>query len=308
MLTTLHHTTGILEIAESSARGGGGGAALRQLRRLCLDDFAVVVGGMPDDRYPGLSSVLPAMAPDDVQRSWTGASGRTLLGQRVAFIEKLRRHYLQITGKSLDGARILDYGCGYGLMLRLLLYLADPERITGCDPSDRAIRLCQEAGIRSRLDLTDYLPEALPYAAETFDLVLAYSVFTHTSRRASIAALEAIHPAVKPGGLLVLTIRPRELWAYRELHQQISERERAARRRAHDRDGFAYWPSNRPPIDGDVTYGNTTMKITTLEALCPKWRVVGYDRSLHDPFQIVVLLQPRTDGDVGPPPAEPDCA
>ena len=116
----MHHSKRIVEMAERNAREGATEDCLRQLRGLCLDDFALMMNGMPDKQYPGLSSALPAMAPTEVQLHWTGASGETLLNQRVAFIEKLRRHFLQITGSPLEGSRILDYGCGYGLMLRLM--------------------------------------------------------------------------------------------------------------------------------------------------------------------------------------------
>lgn len=287
---SMQHIQDILDTAERIAGNGSMEDCLRQLRHLCLDDFASVMLGMPDSgQYPGLSSVLPAMASDDVQRQWTGATGYSLMSQRVAVIEKLRRQFLWAVGRPLEGCRILDYGCGYGLSLRLLLYFTNPDRLAGCDPWDRSIRLCEEARIVSRLDITDYLPASLPYEEQTFDLVLAYSVFTHTSRKASIAALEAISPVIKPDGLLALTIRPIEYW---DIEGGIEEPERSALRRAHNLTGFAFRPHNRPPINGDVTYGDTTMRAMMIEELCSKWKTIGYDRSLSDPYQIIVLLQP----------------
>ena len=303
-METMCHTRRILEAAERRALHGTAEDCLVVLRSLCLDDFALVMHAMPDERYPGLSSHLPAMAPADVQRRWTGADGLTLLRQRVGFFEKLRRHFAQITGRRLEGTRILDYGCGYGMMLRLLYYLTDPCRIAGCDPGERSIRLCEDAGIRCRLDVTDYLPATLPYDDETFDLIVAFSVFTHTSRRAAATALEAIRPVVKSDGLLALTIRPREFWRF---NQRIPDEEKPALERAHDETGFAFRPGRkRLPIDGDVTFGQTTMKIEMIEELCPKWKMVDYDRSLLDPFQLVVLLQPRATTRISAPiPSRP---
>ena len=99
-------------------------------------------------------------------------------------------------------------------------------------------------------------------------------------------------PVWDAGGLLVLTIRPREYWAF---HQDDPEPDNPALLRAHDRTGFAFWPHNRPPVDGDVTFGETTMKMETIEELCSKWKTIGYDRSLQDPHQLIVLLPPRPD-------------
>ena len=290
---TMRHIEDVLEAAEREAAASSTEDCLQRLRALCLDDFALVLLDMPDARYPRLSAALPAMAPEKVQREWTGASGVTLLRQRVAFLEKVRRHFARLTGRSLEGARILDYGCGYGMMLRLMYYLTDLANLAGCDPWPRAIGLCEEAGIECRLDVTDYLPASLPYDDETFDLVLAFSVFTHTSRRASVAALEALRPIIRPDGLLVVTVRPREYWAF---NAEIPDTEKPALLRAHDDAGFAFRPHHRPPVDGDVTYGDTSMRVDTLERLCPAWRTVGYDRSLHDALQLVVLLQPAGAG------------
>src|SRR5689334_7063890 len=88
--------------------------ALKVLRQLGIDDFGHVLMCMPDKNYPKLSRLLPRMASEEVQQSWTGCTGVTLLGQTCAFVRSVAYHYLKVTGMSLEGASILDYGCGYG--------------------------------------------------------------------------------------------------------------------------------------------------------------------------------------------------
>ena len=53
---------------------------------------------------------------------------------------------------------------------------------------------------------SDFLPESLPF--EDIDVAYSFSVFTHISERAADVCLDALHAAMVPGGILVLTIRP----------------------------------------------------------------------------------------------------
>ena len=274
--------------AEAAAAAGHEDAMWMALRRLSLDDFGRVLMGMPDERYPGLSARLPAMAADDVQVSWTGSSGGVLLRQSVSFIRTLKSQFETVTGRSISNSRILDYGCGWGRMLRLLLRYTDAATLAGCDPWDRSIEICRESRLPCRLDVTDYLPKSLPYPAGCFDLAFAFSVFTHTSLRASSSALAALRPCVADEGLLAITIRPIEYWDY----DTRFAAERSALKAAHRAEGFAFAPHNRAAVDGDVTYGDTSMSFEFLEKIAPAWRIASFDRTMDDPYQIVVYLKP----------------
>jgi hypothetical protein len=60
----------------------------------------------------------------------------------------------------------------------------------------------------------------------------------------------------------------------------------------HNQTGFAFKSHNRPPVDGDITYGDTSMTLDYLERSVPALRVVKVERTLQDPMQIIVFLQP----------------
>jgi hypothetical protein len=51
-------------------------------------------------------------------------------------------------------------------------------------------------------------------------------------------------------------------------------------------------PHNRPPIDGEVTYGDTSMSLEYIARNWNGWHVVGTDYNLVDPYQLVVFLTP----------------
>ncbi|MFN3314397.1 MAG: class I SAM-dependent methyltransferase [Hyphomonas sp.] len=259
-----------------------------KLRELSLDDFGLLMLTMPSKQFPAMSARLPAMAASKIQRAWTGADGTTLLRQSLNFVRSVRASYEAKTRKSLSGARILDYGCGYGRLLRLMMFYADNSQLVGCDPWDESIKLCTEDGIKCRLDVTDYLPESLPYPAGAFDFIYAFSVFTHTSLRATRTALAALRKVIAKDGILAITIRPLEYW---DMDQNFVK-QAAALKEKHRKEGFVFMPHQRKPIDGDITYGDTSMSFEYLDSLAPGWKRVGYDRSLDDAYQIIVYLKP----------------
>ena len=124
----------------------------------------------------------------------------------AGFLQVVDSAAARLTGRGLAGKSVLDFGCGYGRMLRLLPWFTD--RLYGCDPWEVSLQLCEQHRVWGQLARSEYLPEDLPFGEEKFDVVLAFSVFTHTSARALRTALAAIRRRIAPGGLLVATIRP----------------------------------------------------------------------------------------------------
>ena len=258
--------------------------ALRRLRG--LDNFGAFLLTMPNAEYPKLSKLLPAMASDEVQRNWTGNSGIALLKQSTTFIRSMIYNYALLTGRGLDDAHVLDYGCGYGRLARLMYAFIDPDRFYGVDPWTKSIELCKEAGLETNLFVSDYLPTTLPVGAARFDLIYAFSVFTHLSERAIHASLRTLRRYVSHEGVLIITIRPVEYWSH-DPHTSASERERQIEQ--HRETGFSFHPHIRESIDGDITYGDTSMTLEWLARMNPDWKIRGTDHSLEDPMQRYVF-------------------
>lgn len=282
------HVREIVEAAERATIGGELVAAVETLRTLSLDEFGEVLLSMPNQEYPNLAKVLPAMASTEVQTDWTGNSGYVLLKQSLTFVRAVWYFYERFSKSALSDAEVLDYGCGYGRLLRLMLYFCNPEKLTGLDPWDKSIELCRAARIPANLAVSDYLPTSLPVSGRTFDLVYAFSVFTHTSLRATKTALTALHAVTKPGGLLVATIRPIEYW---DVEQQLDQAEHVFLTSCHQEQGFAFSPHNRNTVDGDITYGDTSVSPDVFAKLVPGWILIAVDRSLEDPYQRILVLQ-----------------
>ena len=172
--------------------------------------------------------------------------------------------------------------------LRLMYYFTDPNRFVGVDPWDRSIELCHLAGLGDNFRQSDYLPTSLPVGEQTFDFIYAFSVFTHLSERATRQALNTLHQYMSRDGVLIITIRPIEYWNA----GHSNDANLPVLLDQHRNRGFAFLPHNRDTVDGDITYGDTSIAPQWLAAEFPNWQIVGLDRSLDDPYQIYAILRP----------------
>jgi SAM-dependent methyltransferase len=264
--------------------------ALAALRKLGLSDFGYVLWSMPDVRFPKLSRLLPAMASQDVQRAWTGKSGIPLLKQSVSFVQSVACNFVSIAGQPLRDASVLDFGCGYGRIARLMYYFTDEERFFGVDPWPASLSVCAQAGLTCNFLRSEYLPQELPVGDRRFDLIYAFSVFTHLSERATLSSLSTLRKYIHDEGILVITVRPIEYW---EFASHVPASESSDLWREHQQRGFAFRPHPREAVDGDITYGDTSMSEQWLAARCPYWKLVSLDRSLDDRMQRYLYLIPN---------------
>jgi SAM-dependent methyltransferase len=108
-------------------------------------------------------------------------------------------------GKKLtDVKNLLDFGCGCGRVLR---HLKDYESIGlhGTDCNAAAIRWCDE-NLNFAEFGTNALEPPLRYRSQRFDLVYAFSIFTHLTEPQQAAWMKELGRVVRPDGLLVITV------------------------------------------------------------------------------------------------------
>jgi 2-polyprenyl-6-hydroxyphenyl methylase / 3-demethylubiquinone-9 3-methyltransferase len=101
---------------------------------------------------------------------------------------------------SLSGLRILDIGCGGGVLSEPLARLG--ASVTGIDPADNNIAVARHHAKQSGLtiDYRSTTAEALAETGETFDVVLAMEVVEHVADFDLF--IEVAATLVKPGGLM----------------------------------------------------------------------------------------------------------
>jgi SAM-dependent methyltransferase len=184
-----------------------GGRDTLALFRDLDDDLWALLLTQEYEVYPNIKALLPAVPDPALQQLWNGASGAALATQSKAFVRKLIDRYARHGQVPLAQARVLDFGCGWGRLTRFLGRDVAPGRLYGCDPVEQILELCRTSRVPARLARSDFLPQRLPFE-ETFDLAFAFSVFTHVSEAAQESCLGALHRSLRPGGILVVTIRP----------------------------------------------------------------------------------------------------
>ena len=285
----------VLLAAEVMAERASTTELIHELRKLCLSDFNDLIASLPRDDLPNISKLLPRMASAEVQQSWTGGSGPEMAKASLDFVRILYHQFTSICQRPLVHAKVLDYGCGYGRLIRPMYYFTDPRNIWGLDPWEKSIDICKTDGVLGNLALSDYLPLNLPVGEERFDLIYSFSVFTHTSVKATAHALDALRRCISPGGILVLTTRPAEYWMSPALRQQYGAVV-AAQLDQHRETGFAFLPStwNLPP-DGVSIFGDTSFTPDWVLRNFPSWNVQAIDRGL-DPMQLILVLTARQVG------------
>lgn len=244
--------------------------------------------------YESIRNSLPDLPALELQKSWTGRCGMALSIQSCAFYKKVKNAFTQIVGMDFNRARILDFGCGWGRLIRYFAKDVPEQNLCGCDPDDEILKVCSKTRVPGVLKHSDYRPQQLPFE-EKFDLSYAYSVFTHLSERTHFECLNALFRALAPGGLLILTVRPRTFIEAKgiELSRFSSDVIKDMVLRFND-GKYIYAPYNMAPVDGEITYGDTAIPYSYIEKQWTEiFELIGPLVFDEDPYQIPIVLRKR---------------
>lgn len=112
--------------------------------------------------------------------------------------------------------RILDAGCGTGMMLSWLTNYSSNKGVTGIDVSFFAVRFCKKRQL-CKLALASVIQ--LPFRSGLFDLVVCDDVIQHLPKDGGdVRALAEIYRILKPGGALFLRSNARRK---KEAHRNL---------------------------------------------------------------------------------------
>ena len=156
------------------------------------------------DVQPALSRIgLPReQPPGDVH---TMARGPLAAAGALWFADRVVEAAARAGSPLRPGARVLDFGCSSGRVLRVLAAWREDVEWLGCDPNVAAVRWADENLEGVRAFASPQEPPLPGIDDESLDLVFAISVWSHFGATQAVRWLDEMHRVVKPGGALVLT-------------------------------------------------------------------------------------------------------
>lgn len=158
-------------------------------------------------RDPSLSwtRFLPDLPGENIQRRFVGKAFSDAFEEAHDFIEFSLESAKTMGFEHSEIMKVADLGCGWGRIIQALYRYFLPENIYGIDIQQEAIDICSKTGVKANLSRVDTGQSAFPDNA--FDMMTAYSVFSHLSLENHLKWLEEIKRVVKPGGIVAVTTR-----------------------------------------------------------------------------------------------------
>jgi len=284
----------LVAIDEACARGTGP-ERLALFRELDDDVWALLLTRQYQ-RYPNIQALLPDVPAPELQEMWNGLSGVALARQSRGFYTRLRESYERHGPRPLAESSVLDFGCGWGRLTRMLARDVEPGALYGCDPTQAILGVCEELGVPATFARSEFVPARLPFDRR-FELAYAFSVFTHLSERSHRACLQALHDALEPGGILIVTVRPP---AFLYANELIAPAREQVRRDPEliARASYLFVPhmaiEQHPQYSGggEIEYGET---VVTLAYVREQWtqlfELLDVRVQLEDPHQLMLTLR-----------------
>lgn len=266
---------------------------IKEFEKIPLVVFARIQIDRPLE-YPNICKWMAQMPSSDIQKDWTGTSGHKLMDKSLAFIKTIISTYNSLSETTLIESNILDFGCGWGRLIRLLNKYVPENQIHGVDPFHKSIEICQKTNVRANLYQSEYIPRNLPTSQEMkFDFIMAFSVYTHLSEKVTKISIETLKNHLTDTGILAITIRPIEYWNFimQKKDSFITNEEIKKLKDQHNNNGFAFYPHNRKPIEDEVTYGDTSMNLDYINKNFLGLKIIGVEYNEGDSLQIIVFLK-----------------
>jgi len=175
--------------------------------------FRATFGGLSDEawrnvllrsvREPEIEGVAFPRFPDaDLQSRIHGNSNEDAIREAFQFFSFVKQ---QVGEQRLrPEARFLDFGSGWGRMLRPYMRYFDLSNIYAFEPNRLFVTIARSLNPHVNFLSGEFLPNRrIP--RHMFDLIVGYSIFSHLSYNSSVAWLRETAELLNPDGIAVFT-------------------------------------------------------------------------------------------------------
>ena len=269
------------------------------------DEFWFWLNSQGYREQPVLQEILPGMPDQAFQARFTGRHGDATL--RDGFLKY--RLFKQIVEANLgplaERAAVLDFGCGWGRIIRFFLKDLDSAKIWGIDCQAEAVDVCTQTNRWGSFRVVKPMPPT-GFRPNTFDVVYCYSVFSHLSEDAHQRWLDEFARILRPRGLFIATTRQRGFMKYCAKLRQQQDQPAHARGAAaafldtacwldrYDRGEFCHDPPHGAAGPVGPIYGETSIpKQYVLSRWTDRFRFVDYLANHEWSEQNVIVVQKR---------------
>jgi ubiquinone/menaquinone biosynthesis C-methylase UbiE len=250
---------------------------------------------------------LPGFPPDEFQRNSVGSFGETALREIFPFYCEIKRYADELRLTITKDSHILDFGCGWGRIIRFFLKDVLVDNLHGIDVDPEMIGLCKKLFGYGNFSVCNPLPPT-EFPDNSFSIVFAYSVFSHLAEPVHIKWIQEFSRILKPGGILVATTEARHFiefckslrgkkhdWEYyKGLANSFVDTEAALA--DYDNGKFLYSATGGGPARPSSFYGEAMIPRRYIEREWTRYlefRDFIDDRSLS--FQAMVVMQKPFD-------------
>ncbi|MBM3393553.1 MAG: class I SAM-dependent methyltransferase [Betaproteobacteria bacterium] len=182
------------------------------------DDIAppwleVLIRSLSTKQYSPLGEILPEFPSNELQANTTGLSAEATLRQAHAFYQDVDCAMRSVDRELNANSKILDFGFGWGRISRTFMEKASIRNIHGVDVDPSFVDITRELFHSDNFEVCAPFPP-IECQDASFDLVVAYSVFSHLSEKACIDWMGEFARIVKPGGIVAWTTRHESFFDY----------------------------------------------------------------------------------------------
>jgi SAM-dependent methyltransferase len=268
---------------------------LQMLIRSCAEP---IIDGMQFPAFPDLK----------FQESFVGASGPVALQEAFVFYQDVK-HFANKLGMKMErGRRVLDFGCGWGRNYRFFLKDLSPSTLIGVDVDAQCVQLCQEHFPVGNFEVCE-ATAPLRFGDETFDVVYAYSVFSHLSETVQLGWVREFSRLLRPGGMLIVTtLKAAHLDVWNHVRttadhwkEALPDFDLEGMRLAFQSGEFLFCPIGGSGVRTPEFFGEAIISpVYALRAWSPALRLVDYvDDPVGRPQALLVAQKPRAYVTVG---------